>query len=67
MNTEYKFLEEKITARGMDPEWVKKSIKEYYMNYSEMEFVNFVKEKGNFSKAALIGHANGSGIYKFEH
>ncbi len=28
MNTEYKFLEEKITARGMDPEWVKKSIKE---------------------------------------
>jgi 2-polyprenyl-3-methyl-5-hydroxy-6-metoxy-1,4-benzoquinol methylase len=45
----------------------KKGIKEYYMNYSEMEFVNFVKEKGNFSKAVLIGNANGSGIYKFEH
>ena len=28
MNTEYKFLEEKITAKGMDPEWVKKSIKD---------------------------------------
>jgi len=28
MKTEYKFLEEKIIARSMDPEWVKKSIKE---------------------------------------
>ncbi len=28
MNIEYKFLEEKIAARGMDPEWVKKSIKD---------------------------------------
>ncbi len=45
----------------------KKGIKEYYMNYSEMEFVNFIKEKGNFSKAVLIDNANGSGIYKFEH
>ncbi|MCK5758475.1 MAG: L-rhamnose isomerase, partial [Clostridiales bacterium] len=28
MSTEYKFLKEKIAGRGMDPEWVKKSIKE---------------------------------------